>query len=156
MQINLNKLHNVISNGHLMEEIKQLAVCAAFCSWVFSTCRLFAANKFQTNLAVCFSSIFKWKINLFTAFYWIYAHLTTGSLDTAQREIKCVLTCSLCSCKRWLVCFSFPPILSSVCWSVYSLCVTLFYMKSIRVSTRDFHNFNYSSDIHVAFRHFFL
>lgn len=64
--------------------------------------------------------------------------------------------CSLCSCKRWLVCFSFPPILSSVCWSVYSLCVTLFYMKSIRVSTRDFHNFNYSSDIHVAFRHFFF
>lgn len=106
MQINLNKLHNVISNGHLMEEIKQLAVCAAFCCWVFSTCRLFAAYKFQTNLAVCFSSIFKWKINLFTAFYWIYAHLTTGSLDTAQREIKCVLTLFMWKMASLLLFFS--------------------------------------------------
>lgn len=56
--------------------------------------------------------------------------------------------------KRWLVYCILSSLLNLWVYK-YRLCVTLFYMKSIRVSTRDFHNFNYSSDVHVAYRHHF-
>lgn len=96
-QIQINyKLYNVISNGHLIEEIKQCCWFAV-CSGTLCRCLLAAiVNKIIWYLyAVCARALFtfKWKINLFTAFYWIYGILDNDQSLVGLHDGKSMFSC---------------------------------------------------------------